>query len=142
MSLSSPAPTRLVVHQASKVLEVEFDDGAVFHLPFELMRVYSPSAEVKGHGPGQETLQVGKKGVGINQLEPVGYYAVKPTFSDGHESGLFTWEYLHWLGTNQEGLWNDYLERLKAANASREPNAPENLPHLQKGHTGGCGHHH
>lgn len=127
-----PTPTRIVVHQKSRVMEIEFDTGACFNLPFELLRVYSPSAEVRGHGPGQETLQVGKKDVTITNLEPVGMYAVKPFFSDGHDSGLFSWQYLLWMGENQEGLWEDYLERLKAAGASREPNAPENIPFEQK----------
>jgi DUF971 family protein len=90
-------------------------------LPFELLRVYSPSAEVQGHGPGQEVLQVGKRDVQIQALEPVGHYAVKPTFSDGHDSGLFTWEYLAWLGANQDELWQNYLDRLAAAGASRDP---------------------
>lgn len=133
-------PTRLVVHQKSRILEVEFDTGACFKLPFELMRVYSPSAEVRGHGPGQETLQVGKRDVEINQLEPVGMYAIKPVFSDGHDSGLFSWEYLHWLGENQEGLWNDYLTRLNEAGGSRDPNAPENIP-LQQKKGGACASH-
>lgn len=129
---SAPTPTRIVVHQKSRVMEVEFDTGACFRLPFELMRVYSPSAEVRGHGPGQETLQVGKANVTITKLEPVGMYAVKPSFSDGHDSGLFTWQYLLWLGENQDGLWNDYLARLKAAGASREADASENIPFEQK----------
>lgn len=133
-------PTRLVVHQKSRILEVEFDTGSCFKLPFELLRVYSPSAEVRGHGPGQETLQVGKRDVEIDQLEPVGMYAVKPIFSDGHDSGLFSWEYLHWLGENQEGLWNDYLTRLKDAGGSRDPNAPENIP-LQQKKGGACASH-
>lgn len=129
---SNPTPTRIVVHQQSRQLEVEFDTGAVFHFPFEFLRVYSPSAEVRGHGPGQETLQVGKRDVQLNNLEPVGMYAVKPIFSDGHDSGLFSWPYLLWLGENQQGLWEDYLERLKTAGASRDPDAPENIPHQQK----------
>jgi DUF971 family protein len=140
MSSNQPIPTRIVVHQGSRKLEVEFDDGNCFELPFELMRVYSPSAEVRGHGPGQETLQVGKKEVNVVSLEPVGMYAVKPTFSDGHDSGLFTWEYLHWLGSNQEGLWQDYLTRLNTAGGSREPGAPENIS-LEKVKTGGCSSH-
>ena len=139
-SSATPVPTRIVVHQKSRILEVEFDTGACFNLPFELLRVYSPSAEVRGHGPGQETLQVGKKEVGITTLEPVGLYAVKPVFSDGHDSGLFSWQYLLWLGENQEGLWNDYLKRLKTAGASRDGNAPENKP-FEKPNGGGCSSH-
>lgn len=113
-------PTELTVHQTSRLLEVGYEDGSVYRLPFELLRVYSPSAEVQGHGPGQEVLQVGKRDVLIQTLEPVGHYAVKPTFSDGHDSGLFTWEYLAWLGANQESLWQNYLDRLAAAGASRD----------------------
>ena len=114
-------PTELTVHQHSRLLEIGYEDGTVYRLPFELLRVYSPSAEVQGHGPGQEVLQVGKRDVLIQALEPVGHYAVKPTFSDGHDSGLFTWEYLAWLGANQETLWQNYLDRLAAAGASRDP---------------------
>lgn len=113
-------PTELTVHQTSRLLEIGYEDGSVYRLPFELLRVYSPSAEVQGHGPGQEVLQVGKRDVLIQTLEPVGHYAVKPTFSDGHDSGLFTWEYLAWLGANQESLWQNYLDRLAAAGASRD----------------------
>ena len=110
-----PIPTDLTVHQKSRLFEVAFDDGSAFSIPFELMRVYSPSAEVKGHGPGQETLQVGKRDVGIKDVEPVGNYAVKPLFTDGHESGIFTWDYLYKLGNEHAALWQDYLERLHAA---------------------------
>jgi DUF971 family protein len=113
-------PTRLVAHQQSKALEIEFADGAVFRLPFELLRVYSPSAEVQGHGPGQEVLQTGKRGVGLLSLEPVGNYAVKPRFTDGHDSGLFTWRYLRQLGDDEASLWQRYEERLAAAGASRD----------------------
>lgn len=120
--MSSPtlSPTQLTVHRQSRVLEIVFDDGASFRIPFELMRVYSPSAEVRGHGPGQETLQVGKRDVLIDVLEPVGNYAVQPTFSDGHDTGIFTWEYLYFLGAEQDRLWADYLGRLASAGASRE----------------------
>ena len=110
-----PIPTELTVHQKSRLFEVAFDDGSAFSIPFELMRVYSPSAEVKGHGPGQETLQVGKREVGIKGVEPVGNYAVKPLFTDGHESGIFTWDYLYKLGSEHNALWQDYLDRLHAA---------------------------
>ena len=110
-----PIPTELTVHQKSRLFEVAFDDGSAFSIPFELMRVYSPSAEVKGHGPGQETLQVGKRDVGIKGVEPVGNYAVKPLFTDGHESGIFTWDYLYKLGSEQSAMWQDYLNRLHAA---------------------------
>ena len=118
------SPTRVVVHQASRVLEIEFSDGKVFRLPFEFLRVYSPSAEVRGHGPGQETLQAGKAEVGIDSVESVGHYAIQPTFSDGHATGIYAWDYPYWLGDNQEDLWRQYLARLEAAGASRHASAP------------------
>lgn len=117
---STPTPTRIVVHTQSRALEIAFSDGAAFRLPFELLRVHSPSAEVRGHGPGQEVLQVGKREVGIAGVEPVGHYAIQPHFSDGHSTGIFSWDYLHWLGTNQDRLWEEYLGRLQAAGASRD----------------------
>jgi DUF971 family protein len=115
-----PRPTALTLHQASRVLEIGFDDGRVFRLPFELLRVYSPSAEVQGHGPGQEVLQTGKREVGIDAIEPVGHYAVQPRFSDGHESGIFTWEYLYRLGAEQDQLWRRYEARLAEAGLDRD----------------------
>jgi DUF971 family protein len=118
-----------VLHTVSRVLEIAFDDGASFRLPFEFLRVYSPSAEVRGHGPGQEVLQVGKRDVMISDLRSVGHYAIQPVFSDGHDSGIYAWDYLYELGANQQELWNDYLERLAAAGASREPtDAPPSPP--------------
>jgi len=113
-------PSRIVLHQMSRVLEVEFDDGFVFRLPTEFLRVHSPSAEVKGHGPGQEVLQVGKRDVTIVAIEQVGHYAIQPTFSDGHVSGIFSWDLLYRLGREQDTLWTDYLARLEAAGASRD----------------------
>ncbi len=130
-----PAPESLTVHGTSRVLEIRFADGASFSIPFELMRIYSPSAEVRGHGPGQEVLQTGKRQVDILELEPVGNYAVKPTFSDGHDTGLYTWEYLYFLGQQQTQLWADYEDRLKAAGASRDDPMPQSAG-------AGCGHHH
>jgi DUF971 family protein len=118
--MSSPAPTALTVHQQSRVLEVSFDDGSSFRLPFELMRVYSPSAEVRGHGPGQEVLQTGKREVSIDSVEPVGAYGIKPVFSDGHETGIYTWSQLYDLGRDQERHWNEYLARLEAAGVDRD----------------------
>ena len=112
---AAPAPTALNVRTQSRVLEISFDDGKAFSLTFELLRVYSPSAEVRGHGKGQEVLQTGKRDVGISAVEPVGNYAVKPVFSDGHESGIFTWDYLYSLGENQAQLWSEYLGKLQAA---------------------------
>lgn len=108
------------MHAQSRVLEVAFSDGAVFRIPFELMRVYSPSAEVQGHGPGQETLQTGKRSVDVLELAPVGNYAVQPTFSDGHDTGIFSWDYLYFLGSQQERLWQDYAQRLQAAGTERD----------------------
>jgi DUF971 family protein len=118
---AAPTPTEIKLHQRSRAMEMRFADGKVFRLPYELLRVYSPSAEVRGHGPGQEVLQVGKQEVDIVSLEPVGSYAVQPTFSDGHATGIFSWEYLYHLGENQERLWKEYLARLEAAGASRGP---------------------
>jgi len=117
------------VHAQSRVLEISFLDGASFRIPFELMRVYSPSAEVAGHGPGQETLQTGKRLVELTGLEPVGNYAVQPRFSDGHDSGLFSWDYLYFLGSQQEQLWVDYEARLKAAGVLRDAPMPEKAGH-------------
>ena len=120
----APAPTALTVHEASRVLEVAFSDGASFRIPFELMRVYSPSAEVQGHGPGQEVLQTGKRDVTLVQLDPVGHYGVRPTFSDGHDSGIYTWPYLYELGRDQEQLWQRYLQRLAHAGVDRDAPMP------------------
>ena len=131
-----PHPESLTLHGQTRVLEIGFSDGAQFRIPFELMRVYSPSAEVQGHGPGQEVLQTGKREVGIVEIEPVGNYAVKPTFSDGHESGLFTWEYLYFLGDQQEALWKQYEDRLQAAGMSRD------APMDEAAAGGSCGHKH
>ena len=119
--MSSAAPQEIKLHQRSRVMEVAFSDGRTFRLPYEFLRVYSPSAEVRGHGPGQEVLQVGKRKVEIAGLEPVGSYAVQPTFSDGHATGIYSWEYLYYLGENQERLWQEYLQRLEEAGARREP---------------------
>jgi DUF971 family protein len=113
-------PTEIKLHQKSRVLEIAFEDGKTFRLPYEFLRVYSPSAEVRGHGPGQEVLQTGKQSVEIRSMEAVGSYAVQPLFSDGHGTGIYSWEYLYELGENQSKLWSDYLDKLKAAGASRE----------------------
>jgi DUF971 family protein len=115
----------MTVHSQSKVLEVGFSDGKTFRIPFELMRVYSPSADVQGHGPGQEVLQTGKRNVTLTALEPVGNYAVQPTFSDGHDSGLFSWEYLYFLGSQEDKLWVDYEARVAAAGVSRDAPMPD-----------------
>ena len=115
----TPTPTALTVHAQSRVLEVAFSDGAAFTIPFELMRVYSPSAEVQGHGPGQEVLQTGKQNVLVTDITLVGNYAVKPVFDDGHDTGLYTWSYLYKLGAEQSQLWADYEKRLKAHGVAR-----------------------
>jgi len=120
LSKDTPIPTKLVLHQRSRVLEVAFSTGEEFRLPFELLRVYSPSAEVRGHGVGQEVLQTGKREVNIEALEAVGNYAVRPRFSDGHDSGIYSWEILYDLGRHQQEWWDDYLARLEAAGASRD----------------------
>jgi DUF971 family protein len=113
-------PTEIKLHQKSRVMEISFADGQAFRLPYEFLRVYSPSAEVRGHGPGQEVLQTGKRGIEIRSLEPVGSYAVQPVFSDGHSTGIYSWDYLYELGENQERFWREYLARLEAAGASRD----------------------
>jgi len=118
--MSSPVPVEIKLHQKSNVLEVSFDDGAHFNFTCEFLRVFSPSAEVRGHGPGQETLQVGKEDVSITSLEPVGSYAVKPSFSDGHDTGIFSWTELYHLGLNQKELWQEYLQKLEAAGHERK----------------------
>jgi len=119
----TPMPTEIKLHQKSRLLEIAFSDGRRFELPGEFLRVYSPSAEVRGHGPGQEVLQVGKKNVEITDVRPVGSYAIQMVFSDGHDSGLYSWDYLYDLGIKQEALWAQYLERMNGAGASREPAA-------------------
>jgi DUF971 family protein len=112
-------PTEITLHQQSRELEIAFADGARYHLSYEFLRVHSPSAEVRGHGPGQEMLQTGKQDVKVLGVEPVGSYAMKIVFDDGHDSGLYTWEYLRHLGKNQEALWQEYLHRIQEAGASR-----------------------
>jgi DUF971 family protein len=120
---NTPVPTEIKLHQASRRLEISFSDGHTFQLSCEFLRVHSPSAEVRGHGPGQEVLQIGKRDVQITAIEPVGTYAVKLVFSDGHDTGLYTWEYLYELGRDYDALWGRYLKRLEDAGASREPTA-------------------
>ena len=132
----TPQPTTITAHQQSRVLEVGFSDGATFRIPFELMRVYSPSAEVQGHGPGQEVLQTGKRHVELAELEAVGNYAVQPHFSDGHNTGIFSWDYLYFLGSQQAELWQQYEARLKAAGMSRD------APMVAEAGASSCGHHH
>jgi DUF971 family protein len=135
LSSTTPQATSIVVHQQSRLLEVGFADGEQFRIPFELMRVYSPSAEVQGHGPGQEVLQTGKREVTLTALEPVGNYAVQPSFSDGHDTGIFSWDYLYFLGSRQDELWRQYEARLVEAGIDRD--AP-----MGTAAAGGCGHKH
>jgi DUF971 family protein len=135
LSPETPQPVGITVHQQSRVLEVGFSDGKTWRIPFELMRVYSPSAEVQGHGPGQEVLQTGKRQVELTSLEPVGNYAVQPTFSDGHDSGIFSWDYLYFLGAQQDELWQRYEARLREAGVDRDAPMPGAA-------ASSCGHHH
>jgi DUF971 family protein len=135
---NTPVPTEIKVHQKSRVMEIAFSDGARFELPFEFLRVYSPSAEVRGHGPGQEVLQTGKRGVEIAAVEPVGAYAIQPTFSDGHATGIYSWDYLYEIGLNRDALWAQYLKRLEAAGASRDVDTTA-MPAPKGG--GACGSH-
>lgn len=139
---SSPVPLSFKVRKVSRVVEVEFDDGASFALPFELMRVYSPSAEVRGHGPGQEVLQTGKREVGIDGIEPVGNYGIKPLFSDGHVSGIYTWDFLYQLGRDQATMWEAYLQQLEAAGFTRDGGRDLQAVPLDQGGGHGCGHKH
>ena len=125
LQAGNPTPEDITVHSQSRVLEISFSDGARFRIPFELLRVCSPSAEVQGHGPGQETVQTGKRHVDLVAIEPVGNYAVQPTFSDGHNTGLYSWDYLYLLGSQQEQLWQDYFAQLKAAGVERDDPMPE-----------------
>ena len=121
MDTHTPQPTEIKLHQKSRVLEIAFADGKTFQFPCEFLRVYSPSAEVRGHGPGQEVLQVGKKNVEIKHIEPVGTYAIQPTFSDGHDTGIYSWDLLYGYGLHQEEMWRRYVKRMEEACASREP---------------------
>ena len=138
---ATPTPTALTVHKQSRTLEIAFDNGESFSLPFEYLRVYSPSAEVRGHGRGQEVLQTGKRDVQLTALEPVGHYAVQPHFSDGHNTGIYSWDYLYSLGKEQAQLWEEYLQRLEAAGFTRETG--RDAPMLAEGGAGSaCGHQH
>jgi DUF971 family protein len=134
---NTPIPTEIKLHQKSREMELTFADGGNFRLSFEFLRVYSPSAEVRGHGPGQETLQTGKRNVDITAVQQVGNYAIQPVFSDGHDSGIYSWDLLYKLGANKDELWADYLARLEAAGASRDIDSTTLPP--KSG--GGCGKH-
>ena len=126
-------PTAITVHKASRTLELSYGDQS-YQLPFEFLRVYSPSAEVRGHGPGQEVLQTGKRNIEIKGIEPVGHYAIRPLFSDGHDSGIYSWDLLHAFCVNQQGMWEDYLRKLEAAGHTRE--SGRDAPMVKTG--GGC----
>ncbi len=132
-----PTPTDITLHKKSRLLEISFSDGAHFKLPCEYLRVYSPSAEVRGHGPGQETLQTGKRNVEISELAAVGNYAIQPFFSDGHDTGIYSWDLLYQLGAEYDALWADYLERLEAAGENRDVDSSKRPP--KEGQGGGCG---
>jgi DUF971 family protein len=134
LQAGAPTPQDITLHNKSRVLEVYFSDGKTFRIPFELMRIYSPSAEVQGHGPGQEILQTGKRNVGVTGLAPIGNYAVQPSFSDGHDTGIFSWDYLYFLGSQEQKLWADYEARLAAAGVQRDDPMPEKGGHACGSH--------
>ena len=134
---SIPQPTEIKLHQRSRLLEIHFADGSLFKLPCEYLRVFSPSAEVRGHGPGQEVLQTGKRNVEITAIEAVGNYAIKPVFSDGHDSGIYSWDLLYHLGVHQAEMWQAYLDRLDAEGKNRDVDTTTQPP--KSG--GGCGSH-
>ena len=138
LNRETPIPTEIKLHQKSRLLEISFADGQRFELAYEFLRVLSPSAEVRGHGPGQERLQAGKQAVEIERVEPVGNYAIKLVFSDGHDSGLYSWDYLYELGLNRDALWQEYLAKLAATGLSRDPAV---LPPPPPRPQGGCGKH-
>ena len=133
LTKDTPYPTEIKLHQKSRILDITFSDGKTFQFPCEFLRVYSPSAEVSGHGPGQEVLQTGKKMVSIVKIEPVGNYAIQLNFTDGHNTGLYSWDLLYNLGLNQDKMWQRYLQRMEEAGASREPaNRTNTAPHSCK----------
>jgi len=134
LQAGAPTPQSITVHNRSRVLEIGFSDGTLFRIPFELMRIYSPSAEVQGHGPGQEILQTGKRNVDLLDLQAVGNYAVQPTFSDGHNTGIFTWDLLYELGARQDEKWAEYERRLAAAGVDRDAPMPEKSGHACGSH--------
>jgi DUF971 family protein len=135
----TPIPTDIKVRKQSRLLEISFDDGKEFSFSFEFLRVYSPSAEVRGHGPGQETLQTGKREVLITAIEPVGNYAIQPNFSDGHNSGIYSWDYLYRLGLNRDKLWQEYADKLKAAGYTLESGRDAPMNQGAGAAKGGCG---
>ncbi|MDP5238792.1 DUF971 domain-containing protein [Uliginosibacterium sp. 31-16] len=141
LNRDTPIPTALTLHQRARTLEISFEDGVTANLSHELLRVYSPSAEVRGHGAGQEVLQIGKQNVELIDIQQVGNYAVKLVFSDGHDSGLYSWDYLYELACGHEVLWGNYLQRLAEAGASRDPAAPVPAALQPKPAAKACGKH-
>lgn len=139
LNRDTPIPTEIKLHQKSHLMEIVFSDGATFQLPYELLRVFSPSAEVRGHGPGQEVLQTGKRRVAILNVEPVGNYAIKPVFSDGHDSGIYSWDLLYELGADQENVWKQYLTRLAARGLDRDADMIKSAKPAAAAHA--CGKH-
>ncbi|HRF12917.1 MAG: hypothetical protein AW09_003341 [Candidatus Accumulibacter phosphatis] len=135
---TTKTPTEIKLHQKSRIIELSFEGGEHFELSYEFLRVFTPSAEARGHGPGQEVLQVGKRDVGIDRIEAVGNYAIRPVFSDGHDSGLYSWDLLYHLGVNRDQLWQAYLKRLQQENGSRDP---KEIPALAIKTHGACGKH-
>ncbi|MCP5244928.1 MAG: DUF971 domain-containing protein [Burkholderiales bacterium] len=129
LTKNTPVPTEIKLHNKSRILDITFSDGKKFHYTCEFLRVYSPSAEVSGHGLGQEILQTGKKNVNILKIEPVGHYAIQLFFSDGHNTGLYSWDLLYKYGLNQDKMWQQYLQRLKDANATRESETGHSASH-------------
>lgn len=121
LTKNTPHPIEIKLHQKSRILDIAFSDGTTFQFPCEFLRVYSPSAEVSGHGPGQEVLQTGKKMINIRKIEPIGNYAIQLSFTDGHNTGLYSWDLLYDYGLNQDKMWQRYLQRMEEAGASREP---------------------
>ena len=135
---TTKTPTEIKLHQKSRIIELSFEGGEHFELSYEFLRVFTPSAEARGHGPGQEVLQIGKRDVGIDRIEAVGNYAIRPVFSDGHDSGLYSWDLLYHLGVNRDQLWQAYLKRLQQENGSRDP---KEIPALAIKTHGACGKH-
>lgn len=135
----TPIPTDIRLHQQSRILELVYESGERYELPYEFLRVFTPSAEARGHGPGQEVLQTGKRDVGIERIEAVGTYALRPVFTDGHDSGLYSWDLLYNLGRHRDELWQEYLKQIEARGLSRDIDTTSKKPAATKG---GCGHHH
>ncbi|TXI17148.1 MAG: DUF971 domain-containing protein [Nitrosomonas sp.] len=132
LTKKTPYPTEIKLHQKSRILDITFSDGKIFQYPCEFLRVYSPSAEVRGHGPGQEVLQTGKKMVNVSKIDPVGHYAIQLNFTDGHNTGIYSWDLLYDYGLNQDKMWQRYLQRMEDAGASREQETASHVTHSCK----------